>query len=278
MKHFEPVLFVLFASTRTFLVTESWFYFNKIKEIHYANLMFMLVNTVSDIWQVWDGLKMKGNIHFLFSFLNPWGPSVGIHWPMATKKPRPALHVRFVSTSVRSSECGAAEPRCRRTESRAADTSSATFSGLPPPREPAGDAPSGHEEQTRPTGEDRRSDPTRHVELRGDSAAAQRPADGRQRLLQLAHKTLPRGLPEDLRRQCVSHCWIDLMRAVNDFPTVRCCNDSEVQVRQHEQSPLIPIIWSWSFVNTISSNDHRLLHSVIVVLYGCYYYYTTRID
>lgn len=43
-----------------------------------------------------------------------------------------------------------------------------------------------------------------HVELRGVPPAAQRPVDGRRRLLQLADQTLSRGLPEDLRRQRVS--------------------------------------------------------------------------
>lgn len=56
------------------------------------------------------------------------------------------------------------------------------------------------EEQAGATG----GGPGGHVGLRGVSAAAQRPADGRRRLLQLAHQTLPRGLPEDLRRQRVS--------------------------------------------------------------------------
>ena len=45
---------------------------------------------------------------------------------------------------------------------------------------------------------------SRHVGLRGVAPTAQRPADGRERLVQPAEPTLPRGLSADLRRQRVS--------------------------------------------------------------------------
>lgn len=58
------------------------------------------------------------------------------------------------------------------------------------------------EDETRPKGPNRSA--SSHVELRGDAPTAQRPADGRERLLQLADPTLPRGLSADLRGKRVS--------------------------------------------------------------------------
>lgn len=125
-----------------------------------------------------------------------------------------------------------------------------TFSGL-----------FGHEEQTRPTGQGSDSEPTRHVELRRDSPATQRPADGRERLLQLAHQTLPRGLPEDLRGQRVSLLWslsFMMYMTVNTFSRIciqlwlfcliyRCChhpiNKLYDQWTQYKHIVYILIIW-----------------------------------
>lgn len=72
---------------------------------------------------------------------------------------------------------------------------------------------------TQPTGQNSGSGPTRHVELRGDSPAAEWSVDRRQQLFQLADKTLPWGLPEDLRRQRVSQCCDHSDNSYFFFPT-----------------------------------------------------------